>query len=75
MAKGLNVKRGVDKKGLNEKHAAYVLITCAEPSLDGKMQVELTYEGDPILASYLLENAQKFIDDDEGNQSQGASLR
>jgi hypothetical protein len=29
------------------------------------MSVEMTYEGDPILASYLLENAQGFIDHDE----------
>lgn len=62
MAKAAN--RGNVGKKLAEKHAAYVLITCAEPSRDGKMMVELTYEGDPTLASYLLENAQKFIDDE-----------
>ena len=29
------------------------------------MAVEMTYEGDPTLASYLLENAQGFMDRDE----------
>jgi len=43
-------------------HACYVLITCGQPSADGKMQVEMTYEGDPTLAAYLIENAQGFID-------------
>lgn len=47
-----------------EKHACYVLITCGEPNAEGKMSVELTYQGDPALAAYLLENAQGFIDDE-----------
>lgn len=52
-------------KILKKDHAAYVLITCSEPTDDGKMQVELTYEGDPHLASYLLESAQGFIEYEE----------
>lgn len=57
----------VNSKLFEKKHAAYILITCAEPNFEGKMQVELTYEGDPTLASYLLENAQQIIhqNDDE----------
>lgn len=56
----------LDKKSLiNEEHACYVLITCKNPSKDGKMHVEMTYEGDPVLAAYLLESAQGFIDQDE----------
>lgn len=51
---------------LKEDHACYVLITCGKPAADGKMSVEMTYEGDPTLASYLLENAQGFIDPEEG---------
>lgn len=47
----------------HEKHACYVLITCGEPNKDGKMQVELTYKGDPTLAAFLLENAQGYMDD------------
>jgi hypothetical protein len=27
------------------------------------MQVEMTYEGDPVLAAYLVESAQNFIED------------
>lgn len=55
----------VDSKLFEKKHAAYVLITCAEPNPEGKMQVEMTYEGDPTLASYLLESAQQFIETEE----------
>lgn len=57
---------------LRDDQACYVLITCGKPSSDGKMSVEMTYEGDPVLASYLLENAQGFIDleDDQNNLMQ-----
>ncbi len=51
------------KKALAKNNACYVLITCGEPSEDGKMQVEMTYEGDECLAAYLIESAQGFIDD------------
>lgn len=50
---------------LAKKHACFVLITCAEPSEDGNMQVEMTYEGDAALASYLLHGAQIYIDEHE----------
>ena len=49
-------------KELSKKNACYVLITCKEPSEDGKMQVEMTYEGDACLAAFLIESAQGFID-------------
>lgn len=39
----------------------YVLITCTEPSKEGDMEVEMTYEGDESLVSYLVENAQVFF--------------
>lgn len=56
----------VNKEKLLEKdHACYVLITCGHPTTDGKMCVELTYEGDASLAAYLLESAQGFIETDE----------
>jgi hypothetical protein len=51
------------EKLFSKKNACYVLITCEEPSEDGKMQVEMTYEGDACLAAYLIESAQVFIDD------------
>lgn len=47
----------------NAKHACYVLITCGEPGADGNMQVEMTYEGDRVLASYLIESAQGLLED------------
>lgn len=52
-------------KPAKEEHACYILITCGPPSADGKLAVEFTYEGDPTLASYLLESAQGFIEQDE----------
>jgi hypothetical protein len=51
------------KEFLSENNACYVLITCGKPSKDGKMQVEMTYEGDASLAAYLIESAQEIIDD------------
>lgn len=50
---------------LKEDQACCIMITCGQPSADGKMSIEMTYEGDPILASYLLENAQGFIEHGE----------
>lgn len=68
MQEGSKKKKGsrVKKKivNLKEEHACYVLITCGKPSAEGKMSVKMTYEGDPTLVSYLLENAQGFIDPD-----------
>lgn len=51
------------KETLAKNKACYVLITCDEPSEDGNMQVEMTYEGDAVLASYLLQGAQSMIDE------------
>jgi len=60
--KGRSVKK---KKILKEDAACYILITCGQPTVDGKISVEMTYEGDPVLASYLLESAQGFINPEE----------
>lgn len=57
--------KGMPKKFDNPENACYVLITCGQPSKDGTMQVEMTYEGDPTLAAYLLESAQGFFDEEE----------
>lgn len=57
---------GLEKRKLEqENHACYILITCGQPKADGKMAVEMKYEGDPTLAAYLLESAQGFIDPGE----------
>lgn len=53
------------KKTLAKNHACYVLITCDEPSEDGNMQVQMTYEGDAALASYLLQGAQSIIEEQD----------
>jgi hypothetical protein len=49
------------KKVLKEDNAGYVLITCSNPSINGMMNVELSYEGDDALASYLLESANNLF--------------
>lgn len=54
---------GKIKKALGDQHACYVLITCTEPTSDGKMQVEMNYEGDETLAAFLVENASQVFDD------------
>lgn len=50
------------KSALSKNNACYVLITCGEPTEDGKMQVEMSYDGDECLAAYLLESAQNVFD-------------
>ncbi len=47
---------------LGKNKACYVVITCDEPTEGGSMQVEMTYEGDPTLATYLLDTARDHID-------------
>lgn len=51
------------KKFLTDNNECYVLITCGRPSKEGKMHVEMTYEGDAMLASYLIESASGIIDE------------
>lgn len=61
------MRRNVDrriKKALAKNHACYVLITCDEPSADGEMAVEMSYEGNATIAACLLRDAQSFIDED-----------
>ncbi len=50
------------KKLLSGNLAAYVLITCSEPSKEGNMDVKMSYEGDESLAAYLLESARHAMD-------------
>ncbi len=46
----------------NGKEVCSVFISCQEPDEKGDMKVEMSYEGDPILASYLIETARGMID-------------
>ena len=56
MDKVINAEKKL-KKALEKGTACYVLITCSEPNEDGKMEVELNYDGDETLAAFLVENA------------------
>lgn len=51
------------KKALGDKCACFVLITCTEAQSDGKMEVEMNYEGDESLAAFLVENASQVFDE------------
>ena len=51
------------RKLLEKEYAGYVLVTCKPPEVSGKMQVEMSYDGDPLLASYLMEGAQGYLDE------------
>ncbi len=57
MAVGLKKRRRKKPDIDQEMCSAYVLITCAAPNAKGEMQVEMTYEGDEALASYLVQSA------------------
>ncbi len=50
---------------IEKGHKNYVLITCDEPSANGEMNVEMSYEGDPTLLAYLLEGAQDYVNEIE----------
>jgi hypothetical protein len=40
-----------------------VLITCSEPSQYGKMEVEMNFEGDEHLASFLVDSAAEVFEE------------
>ena len=50
------------RKLLSANNACYVLLTCDAPASDGKMNVEMSFDGDEMLASYLVENARQVFD-------------
>ncbi len=49
---------------LAKQYACFVLITCDEPTEQGRIEVEMSYEGDPALAAYLIESAGTFIEEE-----------
>lgn len=72
------MKREVEKclkDTLAKNHLCYVLITCDAPSMDGELKVEMTYEGDASLASYLLHGAQDIIDDQQDDIQVNSPLK
>ena len=48
-----------------ENHGLFIMITCAPPSEDGKIQVEMKYEGDPCVLSYILKKAQEQFEQND----------
>lgn len=59
-----NIDHKEIKRQLSKNPSCYILITCYEmPTTDGKMQVEMSYKGDEVLASYLLQGAQNVMDE------------
>lgn len=54
---------------ISDKTACYVLITCEQPSASGEMNVELSYDGDPVLAEYLIQGAQNYFDEPQVQES------
>lgn len=40
-----------------------VIITCRKPDSFGNMEVTMEWEGDPVLAAYLVETAGEFTDE------------
>jgi hypothetical protein len=53
------------RKLLSKDYAGFVLVTCKLPLHDGQMEVEMSYEGDPILAAYLLDGAKQSLEGEE----------
>lgn len=64
-----NIHNDVKKK-LADKQMCYILITCTIPEEEnGKLNVEMSYDGDPALASYLIQGAQNFFEDQDDDKS------
>ncbi|MBA3602122.1 MAG: hypothetical protein H0W50_00385 [Parachlamydiaceae bacterium] len=61
--KSIDIDKSI-KARLEKNHACYVLLTCDAPQENGKMEVKLSYKGDPFLALYMLDGAQSIIDED-----------
>lgn len=53
---------------LKDSSAGFVLITCSLPKKDGRMDVEMSFDGDPDLAAYLVDNAKQVFDAKENMQ-------
>ena len=67
MSKVIRQKFGIKninklKEGLYDEEISFVLITCTTPSKEGKMNVEMDYQGDRDLIAYLMKSAEKYFD-------------
>ncbi len=55
---------GKIKSLLQGDHLSYVLVTCKKTSEKGNMEVVMSYTGDPVLASYLVEGTLDRLEQD-----------
>ena len=60
--------RSIIKRKRQGKTICYVLLTCSEPSEEGTMEVEMKYEGERWLASYLIKSAQGVLEEEEESE-------
>ncbi len=61
------MNRKNDKKDIciePEDQYCYVLVSCEKPSKNGNINVKMSYKGDLLLASYLIQGAQNFIEEE-----------
>jgi hypothetical protein len=49
---------------LRDDHVGYVLVTCRQTGQAGKLEVEVSYEGEPDLACYLVDGAQGYFENE-----------
>jgi hypothetical protein len=54
---------GKIKDAIGNRCACFVLISCSEPSHEGRMEVQMHFEGDETLAAFLVENAGQVFDE------------
>lgn len=53
----------------DEDLACYVLVSCGKPTPSGEMPVQCTFEGDTLLAAYLLEKAQAYLESQAASEA------
>lgn len=63
------IQIGKIREALGKDCACYVLITCTQPASDGKMEVELNYEGNEDLAAYLIDSAGQVFEEKSKQQT------
>lgn len=56
--------KSIIKRKMSGNTICYVLLTCSEAASDGSMEVEMKYEGDKLLAAYLIQSAQGILEED-----------
>lgn len=49
-------------QSLSRRYVSYILITCEAPDEEGTLNVEMNYEGDEAMVSYLLRDALQEVD-------------